>query len=101
MTSPKNTIATMVRNRIQSVRNLAMLRLRVLGQYMHQSLELAAPVLETIELIETGAGGSEQHGVTGFGARVRLDHRSLKGTRAKQWNRAAQLGVDLVRRRAD
>src|SRR6185295_12174469 len=97
MTSPKNTIATMVRNRIQSVRSLAIVCL----QLLYQALEFAATVLEIFKLVETGAGGSEKHRVAAFRACVGLGHCSFDGAGTQQRYGSAQLGLNLIRRGAN
>src|SRR5512141_1468468 len=97
MTSPKNTIATMVRNKIQSVRNLAIICL----QLLYQALKLAATVLEIFKLVEAGAGRREEHGVARFRTFVYLGHRGFEVSAAQQWDATIQLRSDFIRRGTD
>ena len=72
----------MVRNRIQSVLNLAIIFPDSLANVVHQPLEFAAAVFEVFELIEAGAGRSKQHGVAGLRARVGLGEQRLQAFRS-------------------
>src|SRR5579862_5723770 len=148
MTSPKPTIARMVRNRIQSVFSLAMFLLvpgqatrspappgmqkhyrpgplRNRGpaglptprripscptlpakfssfrQLLHQFLEFPPAMFEIFELIEAGAGWSQQDGIAGGGARSGLRHRARERFAANHRDRAVQLRLYLAGCRSD
>src|ERR1019366_7691458 len=71
MSTPENTMASTVKKRIQSVLSLwAMSIFRC--QLVHNLFEELATVLVAQELVETRAGGRQQHGVARHGMRVRI-----------------------------
>src|SRR6478672_11805046 len=95
ITRPKQTIATTVKNRIQSVfRRCATL------QTPHQFLEHTPPVLKVIELIETGACGGQQNDIPGNRPGSRPIYRLIDGARLHQ-GQPFQLRCDLRRGGAD
>ena len=61
-----------------------------------RSLELPPAMLEVVELIEAGAGGREQHGVSRTRARARATPTArFEGPALDQRHRAAQMRFDL------
>src|SRR5690242_17635955 len=66
-----------------------------------QFFENAATMLVIFELIETGTGRSQQHGIACTRAIVRERHGALEGSGALGRHRTAELGGNFFRSRAD
>ena len=72
------------------------------GQPLHYFLEHLPAMLVVAKLIEAGAGRSQQHDIAGLAARwPRASRLSPGSRRARSPAAALDLGLDLVRRRAD
>src|ERR1035441_6287330 len=96
ISTPENTMASTVKKRIQSVLSLwAMSIFR--SQLVHNLFEELATVLVALELVETGAGGRQQHGVTGHGMRVGVGDGRFDGLGGDQRDSALKLVGDLGR----
>src|ERR1700694_968948 len=90
ISTPKLTIASTVTNKIQSVFSRCAISVSPL-QAVDDLFERLAAVFVALELVETGAGRRQQHGVAGRRIGVGVRDGGVQGPGIHQWNGALQL----------
>ena len=71
--------------------------MRNVFQCRDELLEDSAPVFVVVELVEAGAGGGEENGVSGLGSDLREGYGLLEGACPQYRGGAGELGADFFR----
>src|SRR6266545_69060 len=100
MRIPETTMTSTVTNRIQSVLSCCAIS-SPRGELVDDALERFSAVFEALELVEAGARGRQQNGVSRRCVRVGVRHGGIERARVHKWNRALNLLADLSRGGAD
>src|SRR5947208_16517651 len=95
ISTPNDTMANTVTNRIQSVFSRCAISVSSL-QAVDDLFEYLATVFVALELIETGASRRQQHGVAGRRIGVCVRDGGIQGPGIHQRNGALQLVRDLA-----